>query len=64
MWAYFVSFNLFKPWKVVFRVVVYLFFILERLIMKKELFGVSFKLFLDSLNMKILPIKRAFFHAH
>jgi hypothetical protein len=37
-----------------YRVYFYLFFRLVKSIRKMELFGVSFKLFLDSLNMKIL----------
>ena len=33
-------------------------------IYKKELFGVSFILFSDSLNVKIFPIELYFFHTH
>ena len=55
---------LIKPWVVIFRVVGYLFFGIERLFKKKELFGVSFILFLDSINMKRLLSEIAFFHTH
>ena len=60
--ACFVFFTLFKKLKVIFYVVVYAFFGLERLTTKNELFGVLFKLFLDSLNMKRFPSEISFFH--
>ena len=63
-WVWFVFFKLFKPQKIIFRVVVYPFFGLERLTTKKELIGVSFTLFLESLKMKIFLSEFALFHTH